>query len=253
MFRGFFPHQSSRVQRHCLPEFRTRRISSSFQDKVLRIVLIGAPGSGKGTQATNIQQEFGLEKISTGDLLRNVPKGSPLAVEIEKRINSGGLVSDEQMYELVRKYIRRQDCTEKGWILDGYPRTANQAQQLDHLLEEIHQNITLVFYLKVNEAVIQDRLKDRWVHVPSGRVYNTFYKPPKVPGFDDVTGEPLVKRRDDDINTFRARLEAYHTSTEPLLNFYEKAGKLVTVDSPTSNEGFVLIKDNLQQLLKSYS
>jgi len=220
------------------------------QKKILRLVLIGSPGSGKGTQASSIQQDFGVIPISTGDILRNVkPETNPLHLEVSKQLASGGLVGDDLMLELVKKSIADTEAVTKGWILDGYPRNPKQALQLEELLSEVGQSINVVFYLKVTEQVIFNRLKDRWVHLPSGRVYNTEYKPPKVPGIDDITGEPLVKRSDDSYETIAKRVKAYHDSTLPVLNFYENIGKLVTIEAPTSKEGYVPIRTVLKNLL----
>jgi len=226
----------------------TRPISTTKNN--LRLVLIGSPGSGKGTQASSIQQDFGLIPISTGDILRNVkPDSNSLHMEVSKILSGGGLVPDDLMFELVKKSITHPDTANKGWILDGYPRNPTQALQLEELLNSLKQNISVVFYLKVTEEAIFNRLKERWVHLPSGRVYNTEYKPPKVPGIDDITGEPLVKRSDDSYETIAKRVKAYHESTLPVLNFYANVGKLVTIESPTSKEGYVTIRNILKNLL----
>jgi len=225
------------------------RTFSSQKRNLLRLVLVGSPGSGKGTQAGCIQQDFGLSNISTGDILRNLsPETNRLHSEVSKQLSSGGFVSDDLMLELVKKSITNGEALSTGWILDGYPRNPHQAMQLEELLKSVHQSITVVFYLKVTEDVIVNRLKDRWVHLPSGRVYNTEYKPPKDFGIDDITGEPLVKRLDDSSETITKRLKAYHDSTLPVLNFYESVGKLMTIEAPTSREGYITIKQILNHL-----
>jgi len=201
----------------------------------LRIVLIGAPGSGKGTQATSLAKDFAVVPVSTGHLLRTaIAEKKPIAKQIEPVMKSGGLVSDAIVLELIKEVLAKESVSKHGWVFDGYPRTEAQAKQLTRLLTALTQPITFVFYLKINEDIIYERIKDRWVHLPSGRDYNTVYKPPKVPGKDDITGEPLVKRADDTLESIRARLKAYSDITLPILKLYKDAGLLVEVEAPTS-------------------
>ena len=182
----------------------------------MRLILLGAPGAGKGTQAGFIRERFGIPQISTGDMLRAAVKaGTPLGLAAKQVMDSGGLVSDEIILGLVKDRITQPDCG-KGFLFDGFPRTIPQAQalrdagvQLDHVVE-IH----------VEDAEIIARLSGRWVHPSSGRVYHTLHNPPRVSGHDDVTGELLAQRDDDKEDIVRRRLEVYHSLTRPLVDFY---------------------------------
>lgn len=184
----------------------------------MRVILLGAPGAGKGTQAKFIMEAFGIPQISTGDMLRAAVKaGSPLGLKVKDIMTSGGLVPDEVIIDLVKERITQDDC-KNGFLFDGFPRTIPQAQSLtasgvpiDHVLE-----------IFVEDEEIVDRLSGRRVHEPSGRIYHTKYNPPKTPGFDDETGEPLVQRNDDKEETVRKRLAVYHEQTEPLIDYYKK-------------------------------
>mmetsp|Transcript_8169 Transcript_8169/g.11244 ORF Transcript_8169/g.11244 Transcript_8169/m.11244 type:complete len:253 (-) Transcript_8169:1552-2310(-) len=220
-----------------------RQFSVGSNAHNIRIVLIGAPGSGKGTQATYLKEDFGLSSISTGQILRNaVAEKTPVGQQVEKIMATGGLVGDNIVLDLVRKTLTELKNQKRGWVLDGYPRTLNQATQLSDLLKAIEQPLSVVFYLKVSENTIYERIKDRWIHLPSGRDYNLVYKPPKVPFKDDVTGEPLVQRPDDTLEAIRSRLKHYHESTLPILQHFEKQSLLQTIEAPTSKEGYVYIK-----------
>lgn len=182
----------------------------------MRVILLGAPGAGKGTQAKFIMEKFGIPQISTGDMLRAAVKaGSPLGLKVKDIMSSGGLVSDDIIIALVKERIQQADC-EKGFLLDGFPRTIPQAEamvdagvEIDHVVE-IH----------VEDEEIVARLSGRRVHEGSGRVYHLIYNPPKVTGVDDETGDTLVQRADDAEATVRKRLKLYHEQTEPLVGFY---------------------------------
>jgi len=206
-------------------------------------------GSGKGTQCSKLQVDYGITPISSGDLLRRVVHNSSsnqqLSALIKAQMTSGGLVADDLVLQLIRQTLAN---LETGWVLDGFPRTVQQAIALDALLGELSQSLTAIFYLQVSEHAIYDRIKDRLVHLPSGRVYSESFNPPKVGGLDDVTAEPLTKRDDDNLETIRARLRRFYESSAPLLHFYAKENRLVTVDSPTSAIGYVKIKEHLDGL-----
>ncbi len=190
----------------------------------MRIILLGAPGAGKGTQAKLIMEKFGIPQISTGDMLRAAVKaGTPLGLKAKDVMSSGGLVSDDLIIALVKERIQAPDC-ERGFLFDGFPRTIPQAEAL---LEE-GVAIDYVVEIHVDDEEIVNRLSGRRVHEPSGRVYHVDHQPPKESGKDDVTGEPLVQREDDKEETVRKRLAVYHEQTEPLVDFYkdlEKAGE----------------------------
>ncbi|MCG7373691.1 adenylate kinase [Pseudomonas luteola] len=184
----------------------------------MRVILLGAPGAGKGTQARFITEKFGIPQISTGDMLRAAVKaGTPLGQQVKGVMDSGGLVSDEIIIALISERILEADCS-NGFLFDGFPRTIPQAEALknagvtiDHVLE-----------IAVDDEEIVKRMSGRRVHPASGRVYHTLYNPPKVEGKDDATGEDLVQREDDKEETVRKRLDLYHSQTKPLVDFYQK-------------------------------
>ena len=184
----------------------------------MRVILLGAPGAGKGTQAKFITEKFGIPQISTGDMLRAAVKaGTELGLIAKSVMDSGGLVSDDLIINLVKERISQDDC-KNGFLFDGFPRTIPQAEalvkagvELDHVLE-----------IAVEVEEIVQRIAGRRVHEASGRVYHIVYNPPKVEGKDDVTGEALVQRKDDTEETVRHRLSVYHSQTKPLVDFYQK-------------------------------
>jgi adenylate kinase len=189
---------------------------------VMRLVLVGCPGAGKGTQAKFIKEKYHIVQISTGDMLRAASRaGTPLGLQVKQIMDEGRLVSDDIMIELVKTRIAEQDCA-AGFLLDGFPRTIPQAQAL----EENSVHLDYIVEISVADAELINRLSGRRVHPGSGRVYHLDHNPPKVAGIDDVTGEPLIQRPDDEEETVRKRLEIYHHQTEPLLEFYKKNAKL---------------------------
>jgi len=218
----------------------------------LRIILVGVPGCGKGTQSAKVENDYGSIQISTGQILRqSVSHNTPLAETLKKQMASGGLVSDDIMLQVIEKELGAERFKQKGWILDGFPRTVGQAKQLDIILKKIHQPLDFVFYLDVPEDVVISRISERYIHPGSGRVYNSSFNPPKVPGKDDVTGEDLFRREDDDSNTVRLRLNSYREQTEPMLKFFQVDNRLIRIDSPTSAVGYVQIKQILDDYIKS--
>lgn len=183
----------------------------------MRIILLGPPGAGKGTQAKFIVEQFHIPQISTGDMLRAAVKAkTPLGLEAKKIMDRGALVSDDVIISLVKERIAKPDC-ENGFLLDGFPRTLTQAQALDQ--EEV--SIDHVIVIQVDDDKIIERMSGRLIHPASGRVYHKINHPPKVPGKDDITGEPLIQREDDREQTVRKRLEVYHQQTRPLVAYYE--------------------------------
>jgi adenylate kinase len=184
----------------------------------MRLILLGPPGAGKGTQAAFITRKYGIPQVSTGDMLRAAIKaGTPLALNVKKVIDSGHLVPDDVIIGLVRERLRAPDCA-NGYLLDGFPRTIPQAESmktngvgLDYVLE-----------IDVPEAEIVLRMGGRRVHPASGRTYHVKFNPPKAEGRDDVTGEPLIQREDDHEDTVRKRLEVYRRQTQPLVEFYTR-------------------------------
>lgn len=194
----------------------------------MRLILLGAPGAGKGTQATFICQKYNIPQISTGDMLRAAVKaGSPLGVELKKVMDSGALVSDELIINLVKERIAQPDCA-AGFLFDGFPRTIPQADamkaagvKLDYVLE-----IDVPF-----EAIVE-RMSGRRSHPASGRTYHVKFNPPKVEGKDDITGEPLIQREDDKEDTVKNRLAVYSAQTRPLVDYYANWAKTEPATAP---------------------
>jgi adenylate kinase len=182
----------------------------------MRLILLGAPGAGKGTQATFICQKYSIPQISTGDMLRAAVKaGTPLGVQAKKVMDAGGLVSDDLIINLVKERITQADCA-KGFLFDGFPRTIPQADAM----KAAGVKIDYVLEIDVPFEAIIERMSGRRSHAASGRTYHVKYNPPKTSGMDDVTGEPLIQREDDKEETVRKRLEVYSTQTRPLVDYY---------------------------------
>lgn len=184
----------------------------------MRLILLGGPGAGKGTQANYIKERFGIPQISTGDMLRAAVKaGTPLGLEAKKIMDAGGLVSDEIIINLVKERIRQPDCA-NGFLFDGFPRTIPQAEAM----REAGVAIDYVVEIDVADEEIIRRMSGRRVHLASGRTYHVLFNPPKEPGKDDLTGEPLIQRDDDREETVKKRLDVYHAQTEPLVAYYSR-------------------------------
>ncbi len=182
----------------------------------MRLILLGPPGAGKGTQAAFITQHFGIPQISTGDMLRAAVKaGTPLGIEAKKIMDAGGLVSDDLIIGLVRDRLKEPDC-QQGYLFDGFPRTIPQADAL----KNASVRLDFVVEIAVPEADIIERMSGRRVHPASGRSYHVRFNPPKVAERDDATGEPLVQRDDDKEETVRHRLTVYRNQTKPLVDYY---------------------------------
>ncbi|HBX37628.1 adenylate kinase [Pseudohongiella sp. SYSU M77423] len=206
----------------------------------MRIILLGAPGAGKGTQAQFITNELNIPQISTGDMLRAaVKEGTPLGKQVEGVMNSGGLVTDEIIIALVKERIAKPDCV-NGFLFDGFPRTIPQAQAMVDAGIEIDR----VIEIRVDDEEIVSRLSGRRVHPESGRVYHIKHNPPAKEGIDDVSGEALVQRDDDKEDTVRKRLAVYHEQTKPLVDFYK------TLEKESDQLRFVSIngQDDVQKI-----
>ncbi len=187
----------------------------------MKMILLGPPGAGKGTQAQFISEKYSVPQISTGDMLRAaVKEGTPLGVEAKKIMDQGGLVSDDIIMGLIKERIAKDDCN-SGYLFDGFPRTIGQAESM--ISEGIE--IAAVIELKVDDEQIVERMAGRRAHLSSGRTYHVKYNPPKVEGVDDETGEQLVQRDDDKEDTVRNRLSVYHDQTKPLVDFYSDKTK----------------------------
>ncbi|KAJ8449598.1 hypothetical protein Cgig2_005620 [Carnegiea gigantea] len=184
-----------------MTELLRRLKCSSKPDK--RLILVGPPGSGKGTQSPLIKDEYCLCHLATGDMLRA----------------AGELVSDDLVVGIIDEALKKPSC-QKGFILDGFPRTVVQAQKLDEMLEKRGVKIDKVLNFAIDDAILEERITGRWIHPSSGRTYHTKFAPPKAPGIDDVTGEPLIQRKDDTAAVLKSRLEAFHRQTEPVIHYY---------------------------------
>jgi adenylate kinase len=208
----------------------------------LHIALVGPPGCGKGTHASKLASTYQLTPLSTGDLLRDAITNNRLDEESKRIMSSGGLVPSSVVVNILRPTLQTLAVQKRGWVLDGFPRKVEQAEILQKLLQDLQQPLDMVLFINVDPGIIVERLSERRVHLPSGRVYNLSFKPPKVSGKDDVTGEELVQRDDDKPETIRARLAEYARQTQPILDFYQERGLLFKIDSPTSPEGWVRIQ-----------
>ena len=197
----------------------------------MRIMLIGPPGGGKGTQAKFIEDSLSIPQISTGDMLReNVKNGTPLGKEAKEFMNKGELVPDNVILNMMKKRLLEDDCA-NGYILDGFPRTIPQAEGLTSLLSDIDQELDLVVLLDLKDDIIVQRMGGRRVHPDSGRVYHIEYNPPKVDNKDDITGEDLIIRPDDQEATVRTRLNVYHEQTAPLISYYDEKSILNKINA----------------------
>ena len=197
----------------------------------MRVILLGAPGAGKGTQAQYICKEFGIPQISTGDMLRAAVKAeTPLGLAAKEVMDAGRLVSDDIMIGLVKERLEQPDCA-NGCLFDGFPRTIPQAEALRDSGVDIDQ----VIEVAVDDEEIIERMAGRRVHLASGRTYHIIYNPPKKDGFDDETGEPLIQRDDDQESVVRDRLSVYHEQTEPLIHFYTSWVKTDPAGAPSMN------------------
>ncbi|XP_031480640.1 adenylate kinase 4 [Nymphaea colorata] len=189
-----------------------------------RLILIGPPGSGKGTQSPIIKDDYCLCHLATGDMLRAaVAAKTPLGIKAKEAMDKGELVSDDLVVGIIDEAIKKPSC-QKGFILDGFPRTVVQAEKLDEMLGKQGTKIDKVLNFAVDDSILEERITGRWVHPSSGRTYHTKFAPPKVSGVDDVTGEPLIQRKDDTAAVLKSRLEAFHRQTEPVIDYYSKKG-----------------------------
>jgi adenylate kinase len=194
----------------------------------MRLILLGPPGAGKGTQASFIKEKFGIPQISTGDMLRAAVKaGTPLGVAAKKVMDAGGLVSDDLIIGLVKDRLTQPDCA-GGYLFDGFPRTIPQADAM----KSANVHIDYVLEIDVPDSDIIERMSGRRMHPASGRTYHVRFNPPRVVGKDDLTGEDLIQRDDDLEATVRTRLDVYHSQTRPLVDYYSQWAALGQADAP---------------------
>ncbi|MCR5200802.1 MAG: adenylate kinase [Saccharofermentans sp.] len=202
----------------------------------MKLIILGAPGSGKGTTATVLREKYSLAHISTGDIFRaNIKNGTPLGVEAKSYIDKGALVPDSVTIRMVEDRLA-QDDTKNGYILDGFPRTLAQAQALDEILAKNGSSIDAVLSIVVDDEIIKDRVSSRRVCEKCGASYNVRFKPTKVEGVCDECGGKVVQRADDTAETVAARLETYYKNTKPLIDFYEARGLIVEGNNDKSSE-----------------
>ena len=203
----------------------------------VRMILIGPPGAGKGTQAPKILEKFNncVCHLATGDMLREqVSKQTELGKMAKKIMDQGGLVSDEIMVSMIKDQLETNPACKGGFILDGFPRTTPQAEKLDGMLKEKNQKLDHAVELKINDNLLISRITGRLIHPASGRSYHKEFSPPKKPMTDDVTGEPLIQRSDDNAETLKKRLATYHAQTAAVTDYYRKQGIWAPVDASQS-------------------
>ena len=211
----------------------------------MNLILLGMPGAGKGTQAEFIQKDFGLANISTGAMMREVSRSdNELANRVQSYLSSGTLVPNEIIIEMLVERISKDDCS-NGFLLDGFPRNLEQGKALDNA----NISIDLVLYLSIQEEEIISRMSGRRVHSASGRSYHIVHNPPQNQGFDDITGEELIQREDDNPEVIKKRLSVYYSETEPLLEFYKNKNlKFIEIDASKSVDE---VTDSIRQSISS--
>ncbi|KAI8822508.1 adenylate kinase-domain-containing protein [Fimicolochytrium jonesii] len=272
MLRFFSPRavaSRTATERTCIVRLYSSGQRQGDQPRRLRALITGSPGAGKGTQTKRLAQKYDITTISSGDLLRkSILDKTPLGLQAQDIIEVGGLVPDDIVIKMILDELDK--LRDKNWMLDGkvdghgdlkqariltqyvagFPRTLPQAQTLTTHLEKLNQPLDLVINLDVPEEVIIQRIIDRWIHPASGRTYNMSYNPPKREGMDDITGEPLAKRPDDNVETFKARLDSYYQMTKPLLNYYKEQGTLRSFHGKTSDIIYPQIVEELDRWFK---
>jgi len=211
---------------------------------IMRLILLGAPGAGKGTQAVILAEEFKVPHISTGDIFRNnIKNGTELGKKAKEYMDKGLLVPDEITIEIVKDRLKQDDCKD-GFILDGFPRTIPQAEYLDKVLNELNAPLDKVLNISVSDEIIVDRMSGRRTCTSCGASYHVINNPPKKEGVCDNCGADIIQRADDKEETVKQRLKTYHEQTEPLIDYYKKQGKLVTVNGENK------IDDTKKEVLK---
>ncbi|KAG9003917.1 adenylate kinase [Tulasnella sp. JGI-2019a] len=208
---------------------------SATPQQQLRMILVGPPGAGKGTQAPRIKEKYCVCHLATGDMLRDqINQKTKLGTEAKKIMDAGGLVSDDIMVNMVKEQLENNQECKNGFILDGFPRTVPQAEKLDAMLASRKETMDNVVELQIADQLLISRITGRLIHPASGRTYHKEFHPPKKAGVDDVTGEPLIQRSDDNVETLRRRLTAFHQQTGPVVEYYKKKGIWTGIDAAQS-------------------
>lgn len=214
----------------------------------LRTILVGPPGSGKGTQAPRIRDEFCVCHLATGDLLREqIAQKTELGRQAKKVMDGGGLVGDDIVVGIIRDQLENNGACKNGFVLDGFPRTIPQAEKLDAMLESRKEKLDNVVQLQIDDQLLISRITGRLIHPASGRTYHKEFNPPKKPFTDDVTGEPLIQRSDDNVETLTKRLATYHKQTGPVVDYYRQKGLWVPIDGAQSPN---VVWENLAKVFK---
>jgi len=214
----------------------------------LRTILVGPPGAGKGTQAPRIRDEFCVCHLATGDMLREqIAKQTELGRKAKKIMDAGGLVSDDIMVGMIKDQLQNNKDCKNGFVLDGFPRTIPQAEKLDLMLESRKEKLDNVVQLQIDDQLLISRITGRLIHPASGRSYHKEFNPPKKAMTDDVTGEPLIQRSDDNVDTLTKRLTTFHKQTGPVVDYYKQKGLWVPIDAAQSPN---VVWENMAKIFK---
>ncbi|KAI1388609.1 adenylate kinase cytosolic [Hypoxylon trugodes] len=209
-----------------------RQSGDSIPAESVRMILMGPPGAGKGTQAPKIKEKFSCCHLATGDMLRSqVAKKTTLGREAKKIMDAGGLVSDDIVIGMIKEELENNKECKGGFILDGFPRTVAQAESLDKMLTDKNQKLQHAVELQIDDALLVARITGRLIHPASGRSYHSIFNPPKTPMKDDITGEPLIQRSDDNADALKKRLVTYHNQTAPVVGYYKNTGIWKGIDA----------------------